>query len=237
MEKRFKIIQFDWNEFVRGHVFEQVLISAAGVPITYLLVSGKGEHPAWLALDPLLSVLCFMFAFIRVWKSLMEEVEISDVQESLEFHLGKRSRRIDLIILPLYVFSLFLMPFFSVAFQFFIAILFLYYSISIGYNWMYLRALPEYYKSYSYTSEEEKRCPARRYLRTRQLLDIICLVFILAFGVIAWWSAFIGKTSAALNYGFFCIILLIIIEAIFEPMVNVDFHYFEEDTPEDGDGI
>lgn len=235
MHKRLKITSFDWNKFVRSHVFEQVLISAAGVPITYLLVSNPEAQPEWLILNPALSVLCFIFAFLRVWKSLMEEVETSDAQDSIEHHLNKAWRMLDLIILPFYVFSLFLMPFFSVAFQFFIAILVLFYSISIFYNELILRTLPKYYDSCGYSEKDEKHCPVKRYFHFRRILDIFCLTLILFFGALAWRFAISGNTNIALRYGFICIIMLIIIEGLIEPLVNVDFHYFEEKSPRDKD--
>jgi hypothetical protein len=237
MPRRIRIMPFDWSEFVRSHVFEQVLISAAGVPITYLLVSGSKAQPGWLALNPALSILCFAFAFLRVWKSLMEEVETSDAQEIIEYHLDETRRKLDLIILPFYVFSLFLMPFFSVAFQLFVCILLLFYIIDFGYNVIYVKALPEYYRALSYDPAEIKQCPVRGYFLRRRNLDLACLVFIFVFGAVSWWLALARKTNGALAAGFICVILLLVIEGLIEPMVNVDFHYYEEKSPPDGDGI
>jgi len=108
MKKRIKVLPHDWSAFVDRNLFEQVLVSAAGVPITYLLVSGGDSQPGWLSLNPLLSFLCFGFAFLRVWKSAKEEAETLNAWEILEDNIGRKAQKLDLITEPLFIFTIFL---------------------------------------------------------------------------------------------------------------------------------
>ncbi|UCH35402.1 MAG: GNAT family N-acetyltransferase, partial [Armatimonadota bacterium] len=228
--KQLTVAQHEWSAFVERSVFEQVLVSAAGVPIAYLLLT-RSEYPhEWLLLNPILSVLCFFCAFLRVWRTSKEEAETKEAWEALSDHLTPAGKCVDMILEVPYVFVLFILPFSAVAYQVFVVALGGFYAVDCVYNLMCTAAVRKHHLAVESSRDQCAACPLRGYYARRQWLDNAGLALTVVPGGTAWYLVLQGRTEAALWVGIASVIALILMEGMLEPIVNWPFHWHAEQS-------
>ena len=219
----------DWSAFVELNLFEQVLLSAIGVPITYWLSTESLPNAKWLVLDPYLTIVCFYCAFMLVWKMSVEEHESSEASEMICDYLPQLLKVMDLILVVPYLFLVFLLPFFSVAYQFFIISLVAFYLVWIGYGWLTLKAVALYDESVDRPDSQAEACPVENYFKRRQTISSACLAVVILGASFSWYFTSTGSFGAVLIVGFVSVSMIIVAEGIVEPIINFRFHY--EDYP------
>ena len=226
--------EFSWSDFIERNLFEQVLLSAIGVPVTYWLISGSEWKAEWLVLNPLLTMACFYCAFLLVWKTSIEEHETADAYETLFDYQSTCWKVWDSVFDVPYLFLVFVLPFFCATYQFFVLFLLAVYIIWMVYGWLILHAVTVYNESEGRNDWERAACPITAYFKQRQKISGFCLLVAILGALSSWYLALNGFVVPFLVVGFCSVLLIIVAENVIEPilMLNLRFYYFDKPPSE-----
>jgi ribosomal protein S18 acetylase RimI-like enzyme len=205
---------YSWYGLVKSGILQNLLLSAAGVGIAYILID-KTTLPSWLVINPYLSLFAFCLSFLCIWNVVVnEDVSASSWDIVADYFTGKENF-IDRALEGPFLLICFILPFSALAYQFLIIVLFIYYAIDFIYCLMLYRALPRYYKDKRYTEEEQKNCPYLYYYKQYVYMDFLCMLLVLLSGSGFWIFALKGLTAVSMTIGFISISLFVFLEGIY----------------------
>lgn len=221
------VVRYEWSDVVNRDLFGQLLLSGAAVPVGYLLISSSGQ-PGWLMLSPLVAALCYVCAFVRLWRTSQEEAAISDWWRTLEHRLTPRERHLDAVFEVPYLLALMVMPFFAVAYQLFAPVLVLFYAAHAACNRIFISAFLRVQEGDAHQAAFPS-CAVSRYMINRQRVSALCGAVFLVSGTAVWEFA-VRSPDLAVTVATVSVTLVALVEWLYEPYISRDLHNDEHVT-------
>jgi GNAT superfamily N-acetyltransferase len=210
-----------WSGVVKSGILQNLLLSAAGVGIAYILID-RSSVPSWLVINPYLSLFAFCLSFLFIWNVVVNEDMLATSWDMVAEHFTINENFIDRVLEGPFLLVCFILPFSTLSYQFLIVVMFVYYLIDFVYCLMFYRALPRYYENKQYTKEEQGNCPYLYYFKQYLYADFLAMVLVVLFGIGFWFFALKGLTAVSLAIGFVSILVFAYIEGVYNFFVLVN---------------
>lgn len=168
-EDKLTLRQGTWAAVVEADPFQELLISATSVSITYALLRTQ-DVPDWLLFHPVLILLGFLLAFQRIRLARQVENATAAVWDKVTpFYTAAQSSVNEILDWP-YLATLFILPFTAFAPMLLLGVFVVLSVVSLSYERMFLPTLKRYYSFHRYSDADRRTCEVDRFFRRRSYL-------------------------------------------------------------------